>query len=53
MGSDLLKNSADFLKCAVCVAGEAICDIMGVEGGIRCVKYLLFFFNFIFWVSSS
>ncbi|CAL8250245.1 unnamed protein product [Arctogadus glacialis] len=23
---------------------------MGVEGGIRCVKYLLFFFNFIFWL---
>ena len=28
-------------------------DIMGVEGGIRFVKYLLFFFNLIFWVSSS
>lgn len=26
---------------------------MGVEGGMKCVKFLLFFFNFIFWVSSS
>ncbi|CAB1329960.1 unnamed protein product [Coregonus sp. 'balchen'] len=23
---------------------------MGVEGGMKCVKYLLFFFNFIFWL---
>ncbi|XP_053704983.1 CD63 antigen [Synchiropus splendidus] len=23
---------------------------MGVEGGMKCVKFLLFFFNFIFWV---
>ncbi|KAM7411360.1 hypothetical protein PAMA_021383 [Pampus argenteus] len=23
---------------------------MGVEGGVKCVKYLLFFFNFIFWL---
>ncbi|XP_040909565.1 CD63 antigen [Toxotes jaculatrix] len=23
---------------------------MGVEGGLKCVKYLLFFFNFIFWL---
>ncbi|XP_029011880.1 CD63 antigen [Betta splendens] len=23
---------------------------MGVEGGMKCVKYLLFFFNFIFWI---
>ncbi|KAM9751339.1 CD63 antigen [Menidia menidia] len=23
---------------------------MGVEGGIKCVKFLLFFFNFIFWL---
>ncbi|KAI5095573.1 hypothetical protein C0J45_14003, partial [Silurus meridionalis] len=22
-----------------------------VEGGMKCVKYLLFIFNFIFWVS--
>lgn len=26
---------------------------MGVEGGMKCVKFLLFFFNFIFWVSGS
>ncbi|KAA8591339.1 hypothetical protein FQN60_002282 [Etheostoma spectabile] len=26
---------------------------MGVEGGMKCVKFLLFFFNFIFWVSNS
>lgn len=26
---------------------------MGVEGGMKCVKYLLFFFNFIFWVSNA
>uniref|UniRef100_A0A8D3E6P5 Tetraspanin 2b n=1 Tax=Scophthalmus maximus TaxID=52904 RepID=A0A8D3E6P5_SCOMX len=24
-----------------------------VEGGMKCVKYLLFVFNFIFWVSAS
>ncbi|XP_018533117.1 CD63 antigen [Lates calcarifer] len=23
---------------------------MGVEGGMKCVKFLLFFFNFIFWI---
>lgn len=23
---------------------------MAVEGGLKCVKYLLFFFNFIFWI---
>ncbi|KAK1899304.1 CD63 antigen [Dissostichus eleginoides] len=23
---------------------------MGVEGGMKCVKFLLFFFNFIFWL---
>ncbi|XP_070596557.1 CD63 antigen [Erythrolamprus reginae] len=23
---------------------------MGVEGGMKCVKYLIFFFNFIFWL---
>lgn len=23
-----------------------------VQGGMKCVKYLLFFFNFIFWVSA-
>ncbi|XP_028264867.1 CD63 antigen [Parambassis ranga] len=23
---------------------------MGVEGGMKCVKYLLFFFNFLFWI---
>uniref|UniRef100_A0A3Q0S2F0 Tetraspanin n=1 Tax=Amphilophus citrinellus TaxID=61819 RepID=A0A3Q0S2F0_AMPCI len=23
---------------------------MGVEGGMKCVKYLLFIFNFIFWI---
>ncbi|XP_067383126.1 CD63 antigen [Channa argus] len=23
---------------------------MGVEGGLKCVKFLLFFFNFIFWL---
>uniref|UniRef100_H3C517 Uncharacterized protein n=2 Tax=Clupeocephala TaxID=186625 RepID=H3C517_TETNG len=23
-----------------------------VEGGMKCVKYLLFIFNFIFWVSA-
>ncbi|XP_032065835.1 CD63 antigen [Thamnophis elegans] len=23
---------------------------MGVEGGMKCVKYLMFFFNFIFWL---
>lgn len=23
-----------------------------VEGGMKCVKYLLFVFNFIFWVSG-
>lgn len=27
--------------------------IMSVTGGMKCVKYLVFFFNFIFWVSSS
>lgn len=25
---------------------------MAVEGGSKCVKYLLFFFNLIFWVSK-
>lgn len=25
---------------------------MGVEGCTKCIKYLLFFFNFIFWVSG-
>lgn len=24
-----------------------------VEGGMKCVKYLLFVFNFIFWVSAD
>ncbi|KAL7891593.1 hypothetical protein AOLI_G00010690 [Acnodon oligacanthus] len=24
-----------------------------VQGGMKCVKYLLFFFNFIFWLSGS
>ncbi len=24
-----------------------------VEGGMKCVKYLLFVFNFIFWVSNA
>uniref|UniRef100_A0A098LZV5 Tetraspanin n=1 Tax=Hypsiglena sp. JMG-2014 TaxID=1550645 RepID=A0A098LZV5_9SAUR len=23
---------------------------MGVEGGMKCIKYLIFFFNFIFWL---
>uniref|UniRef100_A0A0B8RY74 Tetraspanin n=1 Tax=Philothamnus irregularis TaxID=1899461 RepID=A0A0B8RY74_9SAUR len=23
---------------------------MGVEGGMKCIKYLMFFFNFIFWL---
>ena len=23
---------------------------MAVEGGAKCIKYLLFFFNFIFWI---
>lgn len=26
---------------------------MGVEGCTKCIKYLLFVFNFIFWVSPS
>lgn len=25
---------------------------MGVEGCTKCIKYLLFVFNFVFWVSS-
>ncbi|XP_043939653.1 CD63 antigen [Protopterus annectens] len=25
---------------------------MAVEGGAKCVKYLLFFFNFIFWLAG-
>lgn len=25
---------------------------MAVEGGLRCVKYLIFFFNFLFWLCS-
>lgn len=24
-----------------------------VQGGMKCVKYLLFVFNFIFWVSEA
>ncbi|XP_056103933.1 CD81 molecule a [Rhinichthys klamathensis goyatoka] len=25
---------------------------MGVEGGTKCIKYMLFFFNFIFWLAG-
>lgn len=26
---------------------------MGVEGCTKCIKYLLFVFNFVFWVSPA
>lgn len=41
-----------FLFCAYLVSGNASTAAMAVEGGMKCVKFLLFFFNFIFWVSA-
>lgn len=31
----------------------AACAAMGVEGCTKCIKYLLFVFNFVFWVSPG
>ncbi|KAK2897273.1 hypothetical protein Q8A73_013653 [Channa argus] len=32
------------------IKGNRFSAAMGVEGGLKCVKFLLFFFNFIFWL---
>ncbi|KAK7912998.1 hypothetical protein WMY93_013209 [Mugilogobius chulae] len=42
----LTPHISAYLSCTVRA-------IMGVEGCTKCVKYLLFFFNFIFWLAGG
>lgn len=47
-----LRPSAAPLAVPLCAEQTESRSIMGVEGCTKCIKYLLFFFNFIFWVSA-
>lgn len=48
----LRPSAALPLAVPLCAEQTESRSIMGVEGCTKCIKYLLFFFNFIFWVSA-